>query len=74
MNDYQSLQTEHSNLTDQYLTAELENFQLNCYYEQILAEERLKLTEYQSIYSNKFRRLHRNDSSSPPPPPIPDND
>ena len=66
-----SLKQENEALTEQYLLAELENFEINSYYEQILVEERAKVAHYQSIYTDKLRLLHQ---PSPSPPAIPDDD
>ena len=82
----QSLKDENEALADRYLMAELENFEITSHYEQILAEEQAKVAHYESIYTNKLRLLHADDSSlllssrrpssstTPSPPAIPDDD
>ncbi len=69
--------------------AELENFEITSYYEQILAEEKAKTAQYEAEYTQKLQCLYAHDSSppssprlisisrtslSPPPPAIPDDD
>ena len=64
--------------------AELENFELTSYYEQILSEEKAKTAQYEIDYTEKLRNLYANhspssshlksSSASPLPPAIPDDD
>jgi hypothetical protein len=70
--------------------AELENFEITSYYEQILAEEKAKTAQYEAEYTQKLQVLYINNSppppssprlkstsqtsTSPPPPAIPDDD
>jgi hypothetical protein len=69
--------------------AELENFEITSYYEQILTEEKAKTSQYEIEYTQKLKILYANDSSppssprlksnsrtsiSPLPPAIPDDD
>lgn len=76
----ESLKRENEHLNDQYLMAELENFELTSYYEQILSEEKAKTEEYQRMYRENLSSLSpclkslSLNSPSPPLPPIPDDD
>ncbi len=88
--EYESLKRENELLNEQYLMAELENFEITSYYEQILAEEKAKTAQYETEYTQKLQVLYINNSSpppssprlkstsqtstSPPPPAIPDDD
>jgi hypothetical protein len=66
--------------------AELENFELTSYYEQILDEEKAKTVQYEINYTEKLQNLYANHSpsassprlkshsASPLPPAIPDDD
>ncbi|UJR23002.1 hypothetical protein I4U23_026028 [Adineta vaga] len=87
--EYELLKHENEMLNEQYLTAELENFELTSYYEQTLAEEKVKTLQYEAEYTQKLECLYANDlssesspnprslsrtSSSPLPPAIPDDD
>jgi len=87
--EYESLKRENEQLSEQYLIAELENFEITSYYEQILAEEKAKTVQCETEYTEKLRVLYANDSSppssprlksnsrtsiSPLPPAIPDDD
>lgn len=73
------MKLENEGLNEQYLSAELENFEITSYYEQILAEEKAKTARYEAEYTDKLRCLLADDSSSrtspsPPPPAVPDDD
>ncbi|CAF0934534.1 unnamed protein product [Rotaria sordida] len=87
--EYESLKHENEVLNEQYITAELENFEITSYYEQILLEEKAKTAQYEAEYTEKLRLLYTNDSipqsSSRPtsitrtstslsPPAVPDGD
>lgn len=67
--EYESLKRENDLLNEQYLTAELENFEITSYYEQILAEEKEKTAQYEAEYTQKLQLLYDNDSSPPLPSP-----
>ena len=70
LSDYERLQSEHRVLQDEYIRAELENFEIRCYYDQLLAEERSKLVEYETLCREKRVGCHSVDT----PPPIPDDE
>ena len=55
LSDYERLQSEHRVLQDEYIRAELENFEIRCYYDQLLAEERSKLVEYETLQGETCR-------------------
>ena len=80
LTECESLKRENEHLNEQYLMAELENFELTSYYEQILDEEKAKTAEYQRMYRENLSSLSpclkslSFNSSSPPLPPIPDDD
>lgn len=67
MIDYQTLQAENTKLTDEYLLAELENFELNCHYDQLLVEERARLRHYQSVCTRELIDLDCTRTSLSPP-------
>ncbi|CAF1169629.1 unnamed protein product [Adineta ricciae] len=71
--EHEALKHENELLHEQYLTAELENFELTSYYEQILAEEKAKTAQYETEYTRKLECLYA-DGASPLPPAIPDDD
>lgn len=75
--EYESLKRENEQINEQYITAELENFEITSYCEQILAEEKLKTAQYEFEYIQKIQDLSSPDktiSRTPTPPPIPDDD
>jgi hypothetical protein len=87
--EYESIKRENETLNEQYLMAELENFEITSYYEQILSEEKAKTAQCEAEYTEKLQMLYINDSpppspprlvsvspspTSPPPPAIPDDD
>jgi hypothetical protein len=50
--------------------AELDNFEITSYYEQILAEEKAKTAQYEVEYTQKLQFLYANNPSPPPSPSI----
>lgn len=76
-------------MNEQYIQAELENFEISAYYEQILAEEKAKTAQMEAEYTEKLEILYANHSIQSPsldhtntsesstslsPPAIPDDD
>ena len=59
------MKRENDELNEQYLAAELENFEITSYYEQILAEEKAITAQLEAEYTEKLKALHK-DPSSPP--------
>jgi hypothetical protein len=53
--------------------AELENFEITSYYEQILTEEKAKTSQYEIEYTQKLKILYVNDSSPPSSPRLKSN-
>ncbi|CAF4485540.1 unnamed protein product, partial [Rotaria sp. Silwood1] len=66
--EYESMKHENESLNEQYLAAELENFEITSYYEQILSEEKAKTIQLENQYTQKLKTLHSNHSSSPSSP------
>jgi hypothetical protein len=62
---YESIKHENDALNEQYLTVELENFEITSYYEQILAEEKAKTIQLETEYNRKLKTLNAHSSSSP---------
>ena len=58
-------------LNEQYVMAELENFEITSYYEQILDEEKVKTAQYEVEYIEKVRSLNVNDSRTSKSPSLP---
>ncbi|CAF1106945.1 unnamed protein product [Adineta steineri] len=67
--EYESMKHENDTLNEQYLTAELENFEITSYYEQILAEEKAKTAQLQADYEQKSATLNTNNSFRSTPSP-----
>jgi hypothetical protein len=63
--EYESLKHDHEVLNEQYLMAELENFEITSYYEQVLAEEKAKTAQCEVEYTQKLEILYANNSSPP---------
>ena len=76
--DYESVQRENKALNEQYVMAELENFEITSYYEQILAEEREKRVQCATQVHQATSPICTIDESSasmsPLLPAIPDDD
>ena len=53
LQDYQTIQQENEALNEQYLSAELENFEISSYYQQVLAEEEAKTVELEDQRAKK---------------------
>ncbi len=53
--------------------AELENFEITSYYEQILTEEKAKTSQYEIEYTQKLKILYANHSSPPSSPRLKSN-
>ncbi len=53
--------------------AELENFEITSYYEQILTEEKAKTSQYEIEYTQKLKILYANNSSPPSSPRLKSN-
>jgi hypothetical protein len=60
---YESIKHENDILNEQYLTTELENFEITSYYEQILAEEKAKTLQLEIEYNRKLKSSNVNSSS-----------
>ena len=76
--DYESVQRENKALNEQYIMAELENFEITSYYEQILAEEKEKVAQWATKVHQATSPICTIDESSasmsPLLPAIPDDD
>ncbi len=59
------MKRENDELNEQYLAAELENFEITSYYEQILAEEQAITAQLEAEYTEKLKALHNNHLSPP---------
>ncbi|CAF4629439.1 unnamed protein product, partial [Rotaria sp. Silwood2] len=66
--EYESMKHENELLNEQYLAAELENFEITSYYEQILSEEKAKTIQLENEYRQKLKTLNSNHSSPPSSP------
>jgi hypothetical protein len=66
--EYESIKHENEILNEHYLTAELENFEISSYYEQILAEEKAKTAQLENEYTQTLKALGFNYSSPPSSP------
>lgn len=51
--EYENLQKENEKLNDEFILAELENFEIHCFYNRIFAEEKHQLVQLESIYKEK---------------------
>jgi hypothetical protein len=63
--EIESVKRENEELNEQYLAAELENFEITSYYEQILAEEKATTAQLEAEYTQKLKALHTNHPSPP---------
>ncbi|UJR25901.1 hypothetical protein I4U23_007249 [Adineta vaga] len=59
---YESLKQENDILNEQYLSVELENFEITSYYEQILVEEKAKTAQLEAEYTKKLQESDTNHS------------
>ena len=58
--EYESVKRKNQALNEEYLAAELENFEITSYYEQILAEEKTKTAQLEDEYTQILRTLDSN--------------
>ncbi|CAF3587698.1 unnamed protein product [Rotaria socialis] len=87
--EYKSLTCENDGLNEQYLQAELENFEITSYYEQVLADATAETAQLEAEYTEKLEIVYANGtvtsassrpasvsrtSTSLTPPAIPDED
>jgi hypothetical protein len=66
--EYESINHENEALNEQYLMAELENFEIKSYYEQILTEEKAKTAQLEAEYTQKLKLSQTTDRSPPSSP------
>ncbi|CAM4773544.1 unnamed protein product [Rotaria magnacalcarata] len=66
--EYESKKLENESLNEQYLAAELENFEITSYYEQILSEEQDKTIQLEAEYAQKSKILNSKQPFSPSSP------
>lgn len=66
--EYEALKQDNEALNEQYLAAELENFEITSYYEQILAEEKAKTAQLEAEYKAKSKASKSSQSSTPSSP------
>jgi len=59
--EYENLQKENQNLNDEFILAELENFEIHCFYDRIFAEEKNQLVQLESIYKENSIDVHTDD-------------
>lgn len=59
------MKVDNDALNEQYLSVELENFEIGSYYEQILGEETAKTAELEAAYQAKLKDKHTNISLLP---------
>ena len=59
------MKADNNTLNENYLSVELENFEIGSYYEQILAEEKAKTTRLEAAYHDKLKAKDANTSSLP---------
>ncbi|CAF1154118.1 unnamed protein product [Adineta ricciae] len=60
--EYETLKQENDLLNEQYLTVELENFEITSYYEQSLNEEKAKTARLEAEYAEKLQQSNVNQS------------
>ncbi|CAF1025606.1 unnamed protein product [Rotaria sordida] len=68
LTEYESIKRENESLNEQYLAAELENFEITSYYEQILSEEKGKTIQLENEYTQKLKILNSDHSALPSSP------
>ncbi|CAF1002542.1 unnamed protein product [Rotaria magnacalcarata] len=66
--EYESKKLENESLNEQYLAAELENFEITSYYEQVLSEEQDKTIQLEAEYAQKSKILNSKQPFSPSSP------
>ena len=57
LREYEEIKQENEALNEQYLGAELENFEITSYYEQVLAEEKAKTARLEAERAGNTRPL-----------------